>query len=112
MIKDAEVNAEADKTRRELVETKNSAESLIANAEKDYKDNIDSLSEDVKNNYSSAKQELEAALSTSDVSEIKEKISQFTQTLAPIYNAAAEKQTTSESTDETVVDATYTEDKN
>ncbi len=44
MIKDAEANAEADKQRRELVETKNQAESLIHSTEKsleEYKDKVD-----------------------------------------------------------------------
>jgi molecular chaperone DnaK len=44
MVKDAEANAEADKARRELVETKNQAESLIHSTEKslvEYKDKVD-----------------------------------------------------------------------
>jgi molecular chaperone DnaK len=44
MIKDAEANAEADRKRRELVETKNQAESLIHSTEKslaEYKDKVD-----------------------------------------------------------------------
>jgi len=44
MVKDAEANAEADKKRRELVEAKNQAESLIHSTEKsieEYKDKVD-----------------------------------------------------------------------
>ncbi|QRN81032.1 MAG: molecular chaperone DnaK [Nocardiopsis sp. BM-2018] len=44
MIKDAEANAEADKQRRELVEARNQAESLIHSTEKsleEYKDKVD-----------------------------------------------------------------------
>jgi len=44
MVKDAEANAEADKARRELVETRNQAESLIHSTEKslvEYKDKVD-----------------------------------------------------------------------
>jgi len=44
MIKDAEANADADKARKELVETRNQAESLIHSTEKslaEYKDRVD-----------------------------------------------------------------------
>jgi len=44
MVRDAEANAEADKKRRELVEAKNQAESLIHSTEKsleEYKDKVD-----------------------------------------------------------------------
>jgi len=44
MVKDAEANADADKARRELVETRNQAESLIHSTEKsleEYKDKVD-----------------------------------------------------------------------
>jgi molecular chaperone DnaK len=44
MVKDAEANAESDKERRELVETRNQAESLIHSTEKslvEYKDKVD-----------------------------------------------------------------------
>ena len=44
MVQDAEANAEADKKRRELVETKNQAESLIHSTEKsleEHKDKVD-----------------------------------------------------------------------
>ncbi len=44
MVRDAEENAEADKKRRELVETKNQAESLIHSTEKaiaEHKDKVD-----------------------------------------------------------------------
>ena len=44
MVKDAEANADADKARRELVEARNQAESLIHSTEKsltEYKDKVD-----------------------------------------------------------------------
>ncbi|HHX88593.1 MAG TPA: Hsp70 family protein, partial [Paracoccus sp.] len=44
MVQDAEANADADKSRRELVETRNQAESLIHSTEKsleEYKDKVD-----------------------------------------------------------------------
>jgi len=46
MVKDAEANAEADKKRRESVEAKNQAESLIDQTEKSLKDYGDKVSEE------------------------------------------------------------------
>ena len=43
MVKEAEENAEADKARRELVEAKNAAESLIHGTEKSVKDHGDKV---------------------------------------------------------------------
>ena len=43
MVKDAEENAESDKERRELIETKNQAESLIHSTEKSMEDHSDKV---------------------------------------------------------------------
>jgi molecular chaperone DnaK len=43
MVKDAEANAEADKSRRELVEAKNQAESLIHSTEKSMEEHADKV---------------------------------------------------------------------
>ncbi|MDR2464294.1 MAG: molecular chaperone DnaK [Holosporales bacterium] len=48
MIKDAEQNAAADKARKELVESKNHAESLITSTEKSLKEHGDKISEEEK----------------------------------------------------------------
>lgn len=44
MVKDAEANAEADKKKKELIEAKNQAESLIHTTEKTLKENADKVS--------------------------------------------------------------------
>ena len=44
MVKDAEDNAEADKERRELIEAKNQAESLIHSTEKSMEEHSDKVS--------------------------------------------------------------------
>ncbi|MDR1598025.1 MAG: molecular chaperone DnaK [Holosporales bacterium] len=48
MVKDAELNATADKERKELVEAKNHADSLIAGTEKSLREHGDKISEDEK----------------------------------------------------------------
>lgn len=49
MVKDAEANAEADKERREAVEAKNQAETLIHSAEKSLEEYGDKVSEEERN---------------------------------------------------------------
>jgi molecular chaperone DnaK len=49
MVKDAEANADADKARRESVESKNQAETLIHSAEKSLEEYGDKVSEDERN---------------------------------------------------------------
>jgi molecular chaperone DnaK len=113
MIKDAENNAEADKARRELVEAKNSAEATIASADNDYKENIDSLTEENKAAYNKAKEELENAVKSENKDSIREKLGEFTKATAPIYAAAAVRQSQADETASTddVVDATFEESK-
>ena len=113
MIKDAEANAEADKARRELVEAKNSAEATIASADNDYKENIDSLTEENKAAYNKAKEELENAVKSENKDSIREKLGEFTKATAPIYAAAAVRQSQADETASTddVVDATFEESK-
>jgi len=48
LVKEAEDNAEADKAKREAVETRNAAESAVFQAEKILKDDRDKIPEDVK----------------------------------------------------------------
>ncbi|WP_136657915.1 molecular chaperone DnaK [Nitratireductor sp. XY-223] len=62
MIKDAESNAEADKARRDAVEAKNQAESLIHSTEKSLADYGDKVSEDDRKAITDAVEALKAAV--------------------------------------------------
>ncbi|MBO0662706.1 molecular chaperone DnaK [Jiella sp. MQZ9-1] len=62
MVKDAEANAEVDKKRREGVEAKNQAESLVHSAEKSLADYGDKVSEDDRSAIRSAIDDLKAEL--------------------------------------------------
>jgi molecular chaperone DnaK len=66
MIKEAENNAEADKKRREAVEAKNNAESLIASSEKSLADYGDKVSEEDRAAISEAIEGLKEAISTEE----------------------------------------------
>jgi molecular chaperone DnaK len=80
MVKDAEANAEADKKRREAVESKNQAEALIHSTEKSLKDYGDKVSAEDKQAIETALAELKTAAEGDDAEAIKAK----TQTLAEV----------------------------
>ncbi|GGA37659.1 molecular chaperone DnaK [Pelagibacterium lentulum] len=73
MVKDAEANAEADKKRREVVEAKNQAESLVHSTEKSLAEHGDKVSDDVKSEIETAIADTKSALEGEDPEAIKEK---------------------------------------
>ncbi|KRB58628.1 Fe-S protein assembly chaperone HscA [Rhizobium sp. Root708] len=121
MVKDAEANAEADKKRREGVEAKNQAESLIHSSEKSLKDYGDKVTEADRTAISDAIAALKTSVEATepDAEDIKAK----TQTLMEvsmklgqaIYEAqqaeAGSADASAAGGDENVVDADYEEVK-
>lgn len=75
MVKDAEANADADKARRESVEAKNQAETLIHSAEKSLEEYGDKVSEEERNEIELAISGLKEAVEAEepDSEEIKAK---------------------------------------
>jgi len=73
MVKDAEANAEADKKKKEAVEIKNQAESLVHTTEKTLKENADKISAADKTAIETEINALKTALEADDISVIKEK---------------------------------------
>ncbi len=74
MVKEAEMNAEADKKERERAETKNEAETLVYATEKSVKDYGDKVSDDEKSKITAAVEELKSAIASNDVEQMKSKI--------------------------------------
>ena len=81
MVKDAELNAEADKKRKEEVDTRNQADSLIFQVEKTLKDNEDKIDPEDKSAIESAKDALKSALESNNTDEIKAKTEDLTNAL-------------------------------
>jgi len=73
MVKEAEANAASDKTKREAVEAKNQAESLIHSTEKSLKDYGDKVGADEKSAIETALADLKGVLEGEDAEAIKEK---------------------------------------
>ena len=92
MVKDAEENAEADKERRESVEIRNQAESMLHTTESSLKDLGDDLPEDEKANVESAIADLKTALEGEDNNdEVKEKLDALTQASMKLGELAYQK---------------------
>ena len=73
MVKDAEANAEADKAKREAVDAKNEADSLIYATEKSLKDLGDKVSGADKQKIEDAVADLKKAIETENTEDIKAK---------------------------------------
>lgn len=73
MVKDAEANAESDKAKRESVDAKNEADSLVYATEKSLKDLGDKVSDADKQNIEDSIAALKKALEGDDTADIKAK---------------------------------------
>lgn len=78
-VKEAEQYAEEDKKRKEEVELRNRAETLVYETEKNLKELDNALSEDEKNDIVAAKDALSAALEAGNTEEIKAKTEALTE---------------------------------
>ncbi len=116
MVKDAEANAEADKDRRELVETKNQAESLMHSTKKSLAEHSDKVDPSTVEVIELAMGALEETLKSEDAGKIKGGIQNLTEAAMKlgeaIYKATADQQTDSDpdearAVDEDIVDADF-----
>lgn len=94
MMKDAELNAEEDRKRRDLVEAKNSADQLIYSVDKTIKDLGDKVDPSEIEKANAAKEKVVAALATDDLEQINaatEELTQIVQQLSvKLYEQAAQ----------------------
>jgi len=123
MVKDAELHADEDKKKRQEVEVRNQADTLIYNTEKVLKENRDKLSQTDVKAVEDAIKDTKIAVESGDVNQIKEKMEILTkashqlaevmykqaqaqqqQTQPPPSDSGAGAQT---GKDEDVVDAEY-----
>ncbi len=120
MVKDAEANAEEDKKRREKIEAKNHADSMIYSAEKSLKEHGDKISSDVKSKIEADIEALKQAVTSENLEDIKAKTESLMQSSMALGEAmykegqaAASEQTTNAASgpEEKVVDAEFEEVK-
>ena len=122
MVKEAEDNAEEDKEKREAIDARNQAESMMHGAEKSLSDLGDKAEANTKKEVEDAVAELKTALEGEDISIIKEKTSSLSAVMMKMGEAAykANEENNAESADnadntgeskEDVVDADFEEVK-
>ncbi len=95
MVQEAEANADADKSAREMAEVRNNADSLVYQSEKALKDFGDKVSDEEKSAIEAAAADLKTALEGDDVEAIKQKTEVLTQASQKLseemYKAQAEE---------------------
>ncbi len=119
MQKDAEINAESDKKKRELVDARNNADAMIFNLEKQMREHDAKIGDDLKKKVNTKMNDLRELLKNENASadELKkatEELSRETQEIGKlIYEAAAKEgqQKEGEKKEEKVVDAEVVDDK-
>jgi len=123
MVKDAEANKEEDKKKREAVDARNQADTLVHSTEKNLKEHGSKVSEADKKSIETASADLRNALKGTDVEAIKKKtqdlvqasmklgeaIYKSQQSAKPAENAKDQKQEGKK--DDNVVDADFEEVK-
>jgi molecular chaperone DnaK len=92
MRKDAEVNAESDKQKKDLVEAQNNAEQMIYAAEKALTEHGDKAGEDIKKNVQSAIDSLKSARAGTDVAAIKTATDALSSAMSSIGEAMSKQQ--------------------
>ncbi|AJY76296.1 molecular chaperone DnaK [Paenibacillus beijingensis] len=100
MMKDAELNAEEDRKRKDLVEAKNNADQLIYSVDKTVKDLGDKVDAGEVEKANAAKEKLQKAVGTDNLEEINaatEELTQIVQQLSvKLYEQAAQAQQAAE----------------
>ncbi|MBN2059327.1 MAG: molecular chaperone DnaK [Deltaproteobacteria bacterium] len=124
LIKDGEIHAEEDKKKRQLVDARNMADSLIYSTEKSVKEASDSLDEATKKGIEEATEKLKKAMETDNIEDIKRLTDELTQASHKLAEAMYAKASgagqgqpqsggpetpTSDQKDDDVVDADFEE---
>ncbi|EJF76116.1 chaperone dnaK [Bartonella birtlesii LL-WM9] len=115
MVKDAEEHAAEDKKRREGVETRNQAETLIHSTEKSLNEYGDKVSTEEKQQIETAISDLKSALDGSDTEEVTAKMQKLAEVSMKLGQAmyeasqAATDNTETDAKDDDVVDADFEE---
>jgi molecular chaperone DnaK len=92
MVRDAEANAEADKERKEMVETRNQAESLVHSTKKSVEEHADKVDPSTVEVIELAMGALDEALETDDVGKIKGGIQNLTEAAMKLGEAIYKSQ--------------------
>jgi len=98
MIKDAETNAAADKARKESMEAKNEAESLIHSAESNLSEHKDKLPADVVDSVKAEIEKVRSAVSSDNPENIKNAVKELSNAVTKLGDAIYKSKSSSNST--------------
>ena len=99
MVKDAESNKEADKKKRDAVDARNQADTLLHSTEKNLKEHGSKVSEADKKAIEDASANLRNALKGTDVEDIKKKTQDLVQASMKLGEAIYKSQQSSKPND-------------
>ena len=97
MVKEAEANKEADKKKRESVDARNQADSLVFSTEKSLKEHGDKISAEEKKAIESGLTDLKKSLEGTDVEDVKKKTQNLIQASMKLGEAVYKSQQKPES---------------
>jgi molecular chaperone DnaK len=109
MVRDAEANADSDKKQKELVETRNSADTAVHGIKKDFEEVEKELTDEEKMSVNRAIADLEEAIAGDDKEVITEKMNSLFTASQAIHQAKSK--TAQTDSNETTVDAEFKEVK-
>ena len=92
MVKDAEANKEADKKKRETVDARNQADSIIFSTEKSLKEHGDKITEEEKKAIENGISDLRNALKGTDTEQVKKKTQDLIQVSMKLGEAVYKSQ--------------------
>ena len=92
MVKDAEANKEADKKKRDAVDSRNQADTIIHTTEKNLKEHGSKISEAEKKAIETGISELRNALKGTDTEEVKKKTQDLVQSSMKLGEAIYKSQ--------------------
>jgi molecular chaperone DnaK len=92
MVKEAEVNKEEDKKKRETIDARNKADSIIFSTEKSLKEHGDKISETEKKAIEDGISDLKKSLESTDTEELKKKTQNLIQVSMKLGEAVYKSQ--------------------
>jgi molecular chaperone DnaK len=114
MVKDAELHADEDKKRKQIIQERNQAQEMVNSANKLLSENADKIPEDVKTEIRSRQEDIQKILNSENLDEIRKSTQQLMETMAKAGEAInkASKDSPSSGADQeqksdNVVDADY-----
>ena len=111
MVRDAEINAESDKTARELIEARNQADTQRHSLQKDFDEFKDQLSDDETAAFEAATTKLDEVYNGDNAEEITTAISALYESAGPIFakKQEADEAKATPSSDDAPINGEFTE---